>query len=104
MKCAADGLLLDGAAQVAQQLQAIRLIGILLGIVHRQLIAVAFGDIHGDVGAFQQAGRVRAVLRVNRNTDTRADREAVMVHFYRFLQRTLQLAGDNDCVVLRGLR
>ena len=51
-------VLLDGAAELADHRQAHRAVLVLVGRVQRVTRVVAFGDVHGDVGAAEERIRI----------------------------------------------
>ena len=94
--------MLDRMAQLAQQRQVFLLAGIELRFVDRVADLAALGDIHRDIGVSHQGLGVRCMFGIQRDTDTGADIERLVLE----KDRSLQCGEDVLCQFdhLRGLQ
>ena len=84
----------DRRAQLAEQLQPLRRVGVALGRVRLDAGARALGVVHRDVGALDERVHVGAVLRAVGDADARVEHRHDAVERERAGQRVLQAPGQ----------
>ena len=94
-------VVLDRAAQLAGEREALHGVPVLLGLVELGAGVVGLGDVHRDVGALQQRLAVLAVRREAGDADRGADLERQAVDLERLRRPSRILLGDVDRVLAR---
>ena len=95
-KCASRPPACDRVVQVRRELQALRGMRILRGVVEPVALARVLGAVHRDVGAAQQRAGVVAVGGVPGDADARADLEHALAAPERLLDGGGELLGERD--------
>ena len=86
-------VVVEGAAQLAQELEALGRVGVARGRVGLDVRAGALGLVHGDVGVAQQGRDVLAVVGLERDADRGAELDGDAAHVERERQGAVQAGG-----------